>query len=66
MDWLDEQGYDYDVATDEDVQQERVEVFRPYSVVVVTGKSSRILVPTGARCDGDVSSRWRETHVPGW
>ena len=34
VDWLDEQGYDYDVATDEDVQREGAELFRPYNVVV--------------------------------
>ncbi len=34
VDWLDELGYDYDVATDEDVQHEGVEVFKPYNVVV--------------------------------
>ena len=34
VDWLDEQGYDYDVATDEDLQQEGAELFSPYSVVL--------------------------------
>ena len=34
VDWLDEQGYDYDVATDEDLQQEGAELFNPYSVVL--------------------------------
>ena len=34
VDWLDELGYDYDVATDEDLQQEGVGLFGPYSVVV--------------------------------
>ena len=37
VDWLDEQGYDYDVATDEDVQREGAELFRPYNVVVTGG-----------------------------
>ena len=34
VDWLDAQQYDYDVATDEDVQREGAELFRRYSVVV--------------------------------
>ncbi len=34
VDWLDEQGYDYDVATDEDVQLEGADLFRAYNVVV--------------------------------
>ena len=34
VDWLGQQGYDYDVATDEDVQQEGAELFRSYRVVV--------------------------------
>ena len=36
VDWLDEQGYDYDVATDEDVQQGGAEVFSPYNVVLTS------------------------------
>ena len=34
VDWLDEQGYDYDVATDEDLQLEGVDLLKPYNVVV--------------------------------
>ena len=36
VDWLDEQGYDYDVATDEDIHQEGAAVFRPYNVVLTS------------------------------
>ena len=34
VDWLDAQEYDYDVATDEDVQREGAELFKPYRVIV--------------------------------
>ena len=34
VDWLDEQGYVYDVATDEDLQVEGADLLRPYNVVV--------------------------------
>ena len=34
VDWLDEHGYEYDVATDEDLQLEGVDLFKPYSVVL--------------------------------
>ena len=34
VDWLDEQGYAYDVATDEDLQNEGVDLLAPYNVVV--------------------------------
>ena len=34
VDWLDEQGYDYDVATDEDLQLEGVDLLKSYNVVV--------------------------------
>ncbi len=34
VDWLDEQGYAYDVATDEDLQNEGEALLSPYNVVV--------------------------------
>ncbi len=34
VDWLDEQGYAYDVATDEDLQNEGADLLAPYNVVV--------------------------------
>ena len=42
VDWLDERGYVYDVATDEDLQNEGVDLLAPYNVVV-TGKPPRVL-----------------------
>ena len=34
VDWLDERGYVYDVATDEDLQNEGADLLKPYNVVV--------------------------------
>ncbi len=34
VDWLHEQGYVYDVATDEDLQNEGADLLKPYNVVV--------------------------------
>lgn len=34
IDWLEEQGYDYDVVTDEDLQQEGVRLLKPYNAVL--------------------------------
>ena len=60
VDWLEQQGVDYDVVTEEDLHHEGLDLLRPYAVVLTgshpeydsRGDAGRASMPTCARAAG--------------
>lgn len=62
--WLESQGYDYEVLTDEDLDRDGVEALRPYRCVL-TGTQPRILLGADTGRDRGLSRRGRAGRLHG-
>ena len=63
-DWLEAQGYDFDVITDEDLHYEGLALLKPYRVIL-SGTPSRVPLPPDVGRDEGLSESGRAADVYG-